>query len=64
MSDLSFSNDADQKGWLKDKLLPVVNTVLQAGCKIGTVVAPTHTVTAGVCAASKVSGVVNGLVNK
>ena len=60
---LSFSADADNKGWIKDKLvpavkqvLPVVNTVLGAGCQL--------TGNPIVCGASKVTGVVSQVIGK
>jgi hypothetical protein len=74
-STLSFDSSADHKNFLKNKVvpaikkaLPVVNTVLSVGCKVGTVasvafpaVAP---IAGGVCTASKVSGIINGAVNR
>ena len=63
MNTTSFSVDADNKGWIKDKLVPVVkkvvavaNPVLGAGCQL--------TGNPIVCGASKVTGVVSQVIGK
>jgi hypothetical protein len=74
-STLSFASSAGSKNFLGNKVvpaikkgLPVVNNALSVGCKVGTVasfvfpaVAP---IAGGVCTASRITGVVNGVVNR
>ncbi len=69
-SALSFDSSADSKNFVQGvkNALPVVNNVLGVGCKVGTVASfvypPVAPIAGAVCTASKITGVVNGVVNR